>query len=240
MIGAFAAGPLADRHGRKTLLIASMLLFGCASLTSGLSTGPRSLTWLRFITGVGLGGGCRRQLPLLRNIVRRPPFVTGHAHVLRLHDRFRHWRLRRIARTSPVWMARAPGRRRRRAASSCAGARMGVTRVRAISRDERPLPGSREAGAESDCADRPLQRCDVRGCSRIDGVSSTAALPRRLLRRHAASVGVVLHEPPGRAPPDQPDADTDSAVRCIARARRTDGSDVPDRRHARCDRWSAG
>ncbi len=56
MIGAFAAGPLADRHGRKTLLIASMLLFGSASLASGLSTDLQSLTWLRFVTGVGLGG----------------------------------------------------------------------------------------------------------------------------------------------------------------------------------------
>ena len=56
MIGAFAAGPLADRHGRKTLLIASMMLFGGASLASALSTGLQSLTWLRFLTGVGLGG----------------------------------------------------------------------------------------------------------------------------------------------------------------------------------------
>ena len=56
MIGAFAAGPLADRHGRKTLLIVSMLVFGGASLASALSDGLRSLTWLRFLTGVGLGG----------------------------------------------------------------------------------------------------------------------------------------------------------------------------------------
>ncbi len=56
MIGAFAAGPLADRHGRKALLIGSMVLFGGASLASALSEGLQSLTWLRFLTGVGLGG----------------------------------------------------------------------------------------------------------------------------------------------------------------------------------------
>jgi len=56
MVGAFAVGPLADRHGRKTMLIVSMGLFGGASLLSALSTGLQSLTWLRFITGVGLGG----------------------------------------------------------------------------------------------------------------------------------------------------------------------------------------
>src|SRR6188474_2123063 len=28
MLGAFAVGPLADRHGRKALLVASMIVFG--------------------------------------------------------------------------------------------------------------------------------------------------------------------------------------------------------------------
>ena len=56
MLGAFTVGPLADRHGRKTMLIVSMILFGGASLASALSTGLQSLTWLRFLTGVGLGG----------------------------------------------------------------------------------------------------------------------------------------------------------------------------------------
>jgi MFS transporter, AAHS family, 4-hydroxybenzoate transporter len=56
MVGAFASGPLADRHGRKTLLIVSMFVFGGASLVSAFSNGLQSLTWLRFLTGVGLGG----------------------------------------------------------------------------------------------------------------------------------------------------------------------------------------
>jgi AAHS family 4-hydroxybenzoate transporter-like MFS transporter len=56
MVGAFAAGPLADRYGRKTLLIASMVLFGGASLASAFANGLPSLTWLRFLTGIGLGG----------------------------------------------------------------------------------------------------------------------------------------------------------------------------------------
>jgi AAHS family 4-hydroxybenzoate transporter-like MFS transporter len=56
MIGAFAVGPLADRHGRKTMLIVSMVAFGGASLAAALSTGLQSLTWLRFLTGLGLGG----------------------------------------------------------------------------------------------------------------------------------------------------------------------------------------
>jgi AAHS family 4-hydroxybenzoate transporter-like MFS transporter len=47
---------MADRHGRKTMLIVSMVLFGGASLLCALSRGLPSLTWLRFLTGVGLGG----------------------------------------------------------------------------------------------------------------------------------------------------------------------------------------
>ena len=56
MVGAFAVGPLADRHGRKTMLIVSMVLFGGASLAASLSNGLASLTWLRLLTGIGLGG----------------------------------------------------------------------------------------------------------------------------------------------------------------------------------------
>ena len=43
MLGAFAVGPLADRHGRKTMLVASMIVFGAASLASSYSGGLTSL-----------------------------------------------------------------------------------------------------------------------------------------------------------------------------------------------------
>ena len=44
MLGAFAVGPLADRYGRKTMLVSSMIVFGAASLASSYSGGLTSLT----------------------------------------------------------------------------------------------------------------------------------------------------------------------------------------------------
>ncbi|MEX3962840.1 MFS transporter [Paraburkholderia sp. EG286B] len=53
--GALASGPLSDRLGRRSLLVGSVLLFGVTCLVSAFSTSIGELTWLRFITGVGLG-----------------------------------------------------------------------------------------------------------------------------------------------------------------------------------------
>lgn len=53
--GALMAGPPADRYGRKSVLMASVVLFGVFSLASGLSVGIKSLALFRFLTGLGLG-----------------------------------------------------------------------------------------------------------------------------------------------------------------------------------------
>lgn len=54
-VGALAAGPLADRLGRKRVLLGSVAVFGVACLASAFSGDLQHLTVLRFITGVGLG-----------------------------------------------------------------------------------------------------------------------------------------------------------------------------------------
>ena len=56
VIGAFIAGPLADRVGRKPVLIVSVLAFGVFTLAAAWSTSIGMLTLLRFLTGLGLGG----------------------------------------------------------------------------------------------------------------------------------------------------------------------------------------
>ncbi len=64
MLGAFAAGPLADRVGRKTVLLLSVLFFGVWSLASAWSPNVESLTVLRFLTGLGLGGAMPNAITL--------------------------------------------------------------------------------------------------------------------------------------------------------------------------------
>lgn len=56
ILGTAVGGWYGDRLGRRTVLIWSVLLFGCASLASPLCTGPTGLLVLRAIAGVGIGG----------------------------------------------------------------------------------------------------------------------------------------------------------------------------------------
>lgn len=50
-VGALTAGPLADRIGRKKVLIMSIVVFGGFSLLTAFATSLNQLTLLRFLTG---------------------------------------------------------------------------------------------------------------------------------------------------------------------------------------------
>ena len=56
LIGALSAGPIGDRLGRKPLLVASMLIFGAASIASAFSPSVFFLAVTRVFTGLGIGG----------------------------------------------------------------------------------------------------------------------------------------------------------------------------------------
>jgi len=56
MVGAFLFGPLADKIGRRRVLLLCVLLFGVASLVSASAGSIGWLVVLRFLTGLGLGG----------------------------------------------------------------------------------------------------------------------------------------------------------------------------------------
>lgn len=57
MIGALSLGPLADKIGRRAVIIGSTLTFGVMTLLTGLlAESVTGLVVLRFLTGLGLGG----------------------------------------------------------------------------------------------------------------------------------------------------------------------------------------
>ena len=56
MVGALSAGPIGDRIGRKPLLLASLTIFGLASIASAFAGSLLFLTVARFFTGLGIGG----------------------------------------------------------------------------------------------------------------------------------------------------------------------------------------
>lgn len=64
MFGAFAAGPLADRFGRKSVLLVSVFCFGVWSVAAAFSNNVETLTVLRFLTGLGLGGAMPNAITL--------------------------------------------------------------------------------------------------------------------------------------------------------------------------------
>lgn len=64
MAGAFLFGPLADRFGRKSVLITCVLFFGLASLLSAYSGSASELVIWRFLTGLGLGGAMPNSVTL--------------------------------------------------------------------------------------------------------------------------------------------------------------------------------
>ena len=65
VFGALGSGPLADRFGRKVVLVGAVVLFGAFSLASAYSTNVEQLLVLRFLTGLGLGAGMPNATTLL-------------------------------------------------------------------------------------------------------------------------------------------------------------------------------
>ncbi len=53
--GALAAGPIADRIGRKRVLVGSVMLFGLFSIACAFAQSVNELAVLRLLTGLGLG-----------------------------------------------------------------------------------------------------------------------------------------------------------------------------------------
>jgi AAHS family 4-hydroxybenzoate transporter-like MFS transporter len=64
MIGALLFGPLADRVGRKKIIILSTLAFGLGALATASVKDVNTLLAIRFLTGLGLGGAMPNAIAL--------------------------------------------------------------------------------------------------------------------------------------------------------------------------------
>src|SRR6266481_5844801 len=64
MIGALVFGPLADRVGRKKIIILSTLAFGIGALVTAFVQDVSTLIAIRFLTGLGLGGAMPNAIAL--------------------------------------------------------------------------------------------------------------------------------------------------------------------------------
>ena len=69
VIGALVAGPASDRLGRKTVLTASVLLFGLFTMATAYSHNLTEMAVLRLLTGVGLGAAMPNSTTLLSEYV---------------------------------------------------------------------------------------------------------------------------------------------------------------------------
>ncbi len=74
-VGGFIGGAMADRYGRKPMLMATILVYSVGTLASGLSLGFWTLLVSRAITGIGVGGEWAVAHALVGETV--PPAVRG-------------------------------------------------------------------------------------------------------------------------------------------------------------------
>jgi AAHS family 4-hydroxybenzoate transporter-like MFS transporter len=63
--GALSAGPVADRLGRKRVLVTAVGVFGVATVASAFATELFQLSVLRFVTGLGLGAAMPNAVTLM-------------------------------------------------------------------------------------------------------------------------------------------------------------------------------
>lgn len=83
-VGAAVAGSLADKYGRKTMLIATLVLFSIATGLSAFATGFFMLIVLRFFAGLGLGG----ELPVASTLVSESVPIKERGRVIVMLESF--------------------------------------------------------------------------------------------------------------------------------------------------------
>ncbi len=80
LIGSLIAGPLADSIGRRPVLIGATAWFGIGTLLTSFAGSLDEMLWLRFLTGLGLGGALPNCVALVSEYApkrRRAVLITS-------------------------------------------------------------------------------------------------------------------------------------------------------------------
>ena len=76
LLGTLMFAPFADRIGRKPMIIGCLLFFSVCSLLTSLTNTVPELLWMRFVTGLGLGGVVPNALALTAEYMPKRLKVT--------------------------------------------------------------------------------------------------------------------------------------------------------------------
>ena len=112
--GALIFGPVADKIGRRAVMIISVFLFGAFSFAIAFVDNIWELMALRFCAGLGFGGALPNSLGLVAEYVpKRARYTIMGLASLGLHRRRRGLGLDRDRADACLWLALGVHRRRR-------------------------------------------------------------------------------------------------------------------------------
>ena len=84
LVGAIAFGWIAEKWGRRSSMLATLLIFSLGALACAAATSYTMLFWLRFVQGIGLGG----EIPLMAAYVNEFAHAKGPRPVFGFASRF--------------------------------------------------------------------------------------------------------------------------------------------------------
>ena len=199
MIGALVFGPLADRIGRKKIIIFSTLAFGIGALVTAFVQDVNTLLAIRFLTGLGLGGAMPNAIAMTSEFnPRRRRATMVMIMFCRVLDRRSPRRPAGGGDDPGIRLALGIHRRRRRAAAAGADPGAAAAGIRAVSGADRARANARVAQLLALINPKAVFAPGTQFVVHEPGLAGIPVL--HLFRDgrtagHAAAVGGVLHEP---------------------------------------------